>query len=84
VPRHQEIKTGKDKRGRMVHRTRLLSDAPWRILTQYKPASYERLDNIAYRFYGDPKYWYLIAQANNLAKGSFHANEGQTLDIPEL
>jgi len=82
--RYQEIITGTDKTGKMVHRTRLLSDTPSRILTTYSPVAYERIDNIAYRFYGDPKYWYLIAQANGIANGVFHVPPGAKLKIPEL
>ena len=82
--RHQEIKTGKSRKGKFIHRTRLLKDTPKRILTTYEPVAYERIDNIAFRFYGDPKYWYLIAQANNIANGVFHAPPGAKLLIPEL
>ena len=84
MAKYQEVHAGKDKSGKTVHLTRLLSDTPKRILTVYEPVAYERLDNIAYKFYGDPKYWYLIAQTNNIADGRFHVPEGMTLLIPEL
>ncbi len=30
----------------------------------------DRLDNLAYEFYGDPRYWIILAIANNLGKGT--------------
>lgn len=33
----------------------------------YEMTGYERLDEVAYRFYGDPSLWRLIARASNIA-----------------
>jgi len=82
--KYQELKIRKSRLGKTVYATRLLSDKPVRILTTYTAIAYERLDNVAYKFYGDPKYWYVIARANNLSNGVFHAPPGITLIIPEL
>lgn len=41
----------------------------------------ERLDQLAYRYYGDPTLWRLIAWGNRLAD-PFHLNAGARLDIP--
>lgn len=82
--KYQELKAKKEKTGKTVYVTRLLEDSPTKILTTYEPVAYERLDSVAFKFYGDPKFWYLLAQANNLANGVFHAPPGITLLIPEL
>jgi len=43
----------------------------------------DRLDLIANEFYGDPRYWWIIAEANNLGKGSFAVPTGLQLRIPK-
>lgn len=50
----------------------------------YKARSGERLENIAYKFYGDPTYWWIIAKANGLTDGRFALNDGQVLTIPTI
>ena len=55
-----------------------------RFYTTYTPSNYERLDNIAYKFYGSAEYWWIIAKANKIVNGSFFAREGQKLVIPEI
>tara|TARA_Y100000385_G_C12778925_1_gene502632 strand:+ start:297 stop:596 length:300 start_codon:yes stop_codon:yes gene_type:complete len=42
----------------------------------------ERLDLLAYQFYGDASLWWIIANANGLGKGSFFTPEGVTIRIP--
>lgn len=43
----------------------------------------DRLDLLAYRYYGDVRYWWIIAQANQLGKGSFIVNTNSRLRIPK-
>ena len=40
-----------------------------------------RLDHLAYKFYENPNYWWIIAAANNI-KGSMYAEEGLQIRIP--
>ena len=40
------------------------------------------LDTLAYKYYGDPTLYWIIAQANNLGKGRFSVPSGLTLRIP--
>lgn len=40
------------------------------------------LDTLAYKYYGDPTLYWVIANANNLGKGRFSVPEGLTLRIP--
>ena len=44
--------------------------------------SNDRLDNLAYEFYGDPRQWVILALANNLGKGTLVAPAGIQLRIP--
>lgn len=48
----------------------------------------DRLDLLADKFYGDTRYWKILAQANNIGKHSLIVSEGTRLripqDIPEL
>jgi phage tail protein X len=42
----------------------------------------DRLDLLAYQFYKDVKFWWIIAHANNLGKGTFAIPEGTQVRIP--
>jgi len=44
--------------------------------------SEDRLDNLAYEFYGDPRQWVILALANNLGKGTLACPPGIQLRIP--
>lgn len=40
------------------------------------------LDTLAYKYYGDPTLYWIIAIANNIGKGRFSITPGLTLRIP--
>lgn len=42
----------------------------------------DRLDNLAYDYYGDSSYWYVIAIVNNLGRGTISVSPGIVLRIP--
>lgn len=42
----------------------------------------DRLDNLAYDYYGDPTYWYVIAISNNLGRGTVNIPPGLVIRIP--
>jgi nucleoid-associated protein YgaU len=44
--------------------------------------SEDYLDTLAYKYYGDPTLYWIIALANNLGKGRFSIPPGLTLRIP--
>jgi phage tail protein X len=46
--------------------------------------SIERLDLLAYKFYGDASLWYVIASANGLGKGSLIIPTNSRLRIPDV
>ena len=40
------------------------------------------LDNLAYKYYGDPTLWWVIALANNIGKGKMSVPSGFQIRIP--
>lgn len=71
----------KDKNKRVYYDTTIYSDVPLRnddiyIITQ----SGDRLDNLAYEFYGSVTHWWFIARVNNLS--SMNVEGGLQLRIP--
>ena len=42
----------------------------------------EKLEHLSYRFYESPEYWWVIAKANNISKGSIFLEPGKQLRIP--
>ncbi len=46
------------------------------------PKAMERCEHIAYRFYKDPGYWWIIAQANNIHDGSIYLNPDKQIRVP--
>ena len=42
----------------------------------------DRLDSVSYEFYDDARYWFILAIANNIGKGSFIIPPGLQLRIP--
>lgn len=72
------------KDGRRVYRTRIypnipLSDEDIYIATQ----TGDRLDTLAYQFYGDSTLWWIIATANNIHDSTFAVEDGTVLRIPQ-
>ncbi len=43
----------------------------------------DRLDLLANQYYGDPRFWFVIARANNLGKGTLIVPPGLQLRIPK-
>lgn len=44
----------------------------------------DRLDNLAFQHYQDPRFYWIIQRENNLPKGSFMIPPGQRIRIPSL
>ena len=40
------------------------------------------LDTLAYKYYGDPTLWWIIALANNLGKGKLSVEPGLQIRLP--
>ena len=46
------------------------------------PIDGDRLENLAYRYYGDSTLWWIIAKANGIRDGSFGLKPDEKLRIP--
>lgn len=69
--------------GRKAYRTVQLIDIPKSYDDRYIFSKEgDRLDLLAYEFYGDSQLWYILASANNLGKGTFAVPPGLQLRIP--
>ena len=43
----------------------------------------DRLDNLSWEYYQNPTYWWIIARANNIGKGTMFPETGIQLRIPQ-
>ena len=43
----------------------------------------QRMDTLANEYYGDPSMWWIIAQANNVSKGTLFLRPGSQIRIPQ-
>lgn len=51
--------------------------------TYIRISGIERLDKLAYQFYGDQTFWPVIAITNNIGKGTIIVKSGTILRIPD-
>lgn len=84
MSRYSSTRKVKLKDGREVYSTPRFRkipklDSDIYIVTQ----SSDRLDNLAYQFFGNPALWYIIANANNIHDPSFIVEDGTILRIPK-
>lgn len=56
---------------------------PTFAITHYAGAN-DRLDTLAYKYYGTPSMWWVIAKANSLVNGTIRIRPGTKLVIPRL
>jgi hypothetical protein len=82
--RYKNNKPVKLSDGRVVYRSRIYPNIPKRdddiyIVTQ----GGDRLDTLAFTFYGDSSLWWLIATANNIHDSGFAVEPGTTLRLPK-
>jgi len=82
--RYQNNETQKLKDGREVYRTKIYPNIPLKdndiyIVTQEG----DRLDTLAYQYYGDQSLWWIIATANNIHDASFAVEDGTILRVPK-
>jgi hypothetical protein len=69
--------------GRKAYATSLLIEIPKSYDDRYIfSREGDRLDLLAYEFYQDTRLWFILANANNLGKGSLAVPPGLQLRIP--
>ncbi len=82
--RYERNQIQKLKDGREVYRTKIYPNIPLRdsdiyIVTQ----GGDRLDTLAYQYYGDQSLWWIIATANNIHDAPFAVPDGTILRVPK-
>lgn len=72
-----------DKSNKRQLNTTLIPELPFDASDIYiRVYSEERLDLLAFKFYGDASKWWIIATANNLGKGTLVVPANTRLRIP--
>lgn len=81
--RYERIDKQKDTQGRTRVATVIYPNIPFSSADIYvRTVPGDRLDLLAFQFYRNVKYWWIIAHANNLGKGSLAIPEGTQVRIP--
>ena len=81
--RYDKIMLSKDSKGNRYVPQVLYPNIPFHAQDIYvRTTSGDRLDLLAYQFYKNVTYWWIIAHANNLGKGSLAIPEGSQVRIP--
>jgi hypothetical protein len=82
--RYQSSKTKKLYDGRIVFRPKIYPNIPFRDDDVYVATELgDRLDTLAFDFYEDSTYWWIIASANNIHGAKFAFEPGTVLRIPQ-
>jgi|SRR5210317_1371586 len=81
--RYENIQLQKDATGRRFRTTVLLPVIEPDLNDIYIIGQVgDRLDNLAFKYYGDSSLWWIIARANDIGKGDFTVPIGLQLRIP--
>ena len=82
--RYETTETKKTFDGKLVYRPKIYPNIPLRDDDIYVATETgDRLDTLAYDFYGDSKMWWIIASANNIHDAVFGFEDGTILRIPQ-
>ena len=82
--RYQNNQIQKLKDGREVYRTRIYPNIPLKDTDMYIVSQEgDRLDTLAYQYYGDQSLWWILATANNIHDASFAVEDGTILRVPK-
>ena len=70
--------------GRNVYRSRIYPEIPLNDNDIYVASETgDRLDTLAYQYYNNASYWWIIAAANNIHNAPFGLKDGTILRIPQ-
>tara|TARA_B100001094_G_scaffold212487_1_gene206436 strand:- start:5473 stop:5751 length:279 start_codon:yes stop_codon:yes gene_type:complete len=73
----------KDKDGTRYYRPNIARGIPLKDTDKFIfPFDGDRLDIIAYRFYGDAKLWWIIANANKISNGQIGLDPNKKIRVP--
>ena len=82
--RYQNNKTKKLDDGRTVYRSKIYPQIPLKDNDIYVASETgDRLDTLAYQYYGDASLWWIIASANNIHNAPFGLKDGTILRITQ-
>jgi phage tail protein X len=83
MQRYKDIQVLKDATGRRFLSTTLLPIIEPSINDIYITGQIgDRLDTLAFKYYGNSTYWWIIARANNIGNGDFVVPLGRQIRIP--
>lgn len=83
ISRYRNVETKNTIDGRQVYRTSPLPNIPLSDDDIYVATETgDRLDTLAFQFYGDSSLWWIIASANNIHNAVFGFEDGTVLRIP--
>jgi hypothetical protein len=81
--RYNNTPTHKDSTGSRIQSSTIIPKIAVSSDDQYVEVSVtDRLDTISHKFYGTRDYWWIIAAANHLGKGTMTIQEGGILRLP--
>lgn len=81
--RYDSVNINKDSNGRRYKVTTVLPIIEVSLDDTYIIGQVgDRLDNLAFKYYGDSSLWWIIARANNIGKGDFTVPIGTQIRIP--
>ena len=83
INRYESISTTTSETGKRVMRFVLYPPIPRDVTDIYLMTTPgDRLDLLAKKYYGDVGYWWLIAEANGIGRGSMVIPVGMQLRVP--
>ena len=81
--RYVHTKIKKDKDGRRVLKPTIYPRIPIRDTDIFIYPKYgDRLDTLAFKYYGDTSLWWIIAKANGIDKGTIGLDPTKQIRIP--
>ena len=82
--RYRHTDSKKDNDGNRVYKTTLYPDLNSKNTDDIfvETETGRRLDRLADEYYSDPKEWWVIAEANDIGRGSMYVEAGTRLRIP--
>jgi len=81
--RYNQAKLKTNTLGSRYQESTLISRIPFSSNDQYVQVSVtDRLDLISHQFYGTRSFWWVIAAANSIGKGTMAIQEGAILRLP--
>lgn len=82
--RYQNNESKKLDDGRTVYRSKIYPEIPLSDTDIYVATETgDRLDTLAYQYYNNASYWWVIAAANNIHNAPFGLKDGTILRIPQ-